>query len=109
MDQVEQLLTETITGLGDNSGRFEIIDYLHIHDTKTGLKYHMYDNPKPFHITMFDTEQEIAHMGDFIDNPEHMKLFKELKTKLIKLYEPVAQMNRENLVSIYNTPSDPPK
>ena len=104
MDQVEQLLRTTIDGIGDGSNRFHIIDHLHLHDTETNLKYHMYDSPEPFHITKFTDGTAVASMGDFIQNQEHMKLFTELKTKLDNVYQTTAQKNRDNLVQLFNNP-----
>ena len=104
MDQIEQLLRTTIDGLGDGSARFHIIDNLHIHDTETGLKYHMYDSPEPFHITKFVTGEAVASMGDFVQNQKWMDLFIELKTKLDNLYQITAKKNRDNLVNIFNNP-----
>lgn len=104
MDQIEQLLRTTIDGLGDGSNRFHIIDNLHLHDTETGLKYHMYDSPEPFHITKFVDGTAVASMGDFVQEPKYMKLFTELKTKLDNLYQITAQKNRDMLVDIFNNP-----
>ena len=103
MNTLELMLEEVTNGLGSESERFDIIDDLHIHDTQSGLKFHMYDAPEPFHISMFECGTEVAHMRDFMDKPELLKLFRKLKEKLIKVYEGIAEINRTNLLSIYNS------
>lgn len=109
MEDLKKLIQEIIDGIGAGIERFTIVDSLHIHDTHSGLKFHMYDVPEPFHITIFETGEEIAHMKDFIEMPEIMSLFGKLKDKLVEVYKAEtaakkikSQTNRTNLVSIYN-------
>lgn len=101
MEHHIKMLQEITDGL--NSERFVIIDDNHIHDTQSGLKFHMYDAPEPFHISVFETGEEVAHMRDYMDKPDLLKMFKELKVKLIEVYEGIAESKRNNLVEIFNT------
>ncbi len=104
MDATELAITEVIEGVGSKSDRFQIIDDLHIHDTKNGLKFHMYKQPEPFHITIFDTGEEIAHMRDFIKNPKHLQLFDKLKATLDDTYVSIAAQHRDKFETLFNTP-----
>ena len=104
MDPLLQMLQELLNGLDNGSGRFHIIDDVHIHDTQSGLKFHMYDLPEPFHITMFETGQEMAHMRDFQSNPTAMQLFGSIKDKLTTMYVGIAESKRNKIVELFNTP-----
>lgn len=104
MDPTATLLQEVLNGLDNGSGRFTIIDDSHIHDTHSGLKFHMYDAPKPFHITLIESDEEIAHMRDFVEYPELMKMFETIKEKLITSYKGIASDKRAKLLEIFNTP-----
>ena len=107
MEQQKQMIQEVINGLDNGSGRFVILDDAHIHDTQSGLKFHMYDAPEPFHITMFESGDEIAHMGDYLEYPELLAMFRTLKEKLINVCDKLSEANRINLLKIYNTPTLP--
>lgn len=106
MEHLKKMVQEVMNGLDNGSGRFDIIDDVHIHDTQSGLKFHMYDIPTPFHITRFDTGEEIAHMRDFIKMPEILDMFTLLKEKLTKTYVSIAEAKRTKLLEIYNTPQE---
>ncbi len=103
MESLIKLVQEVINGLDNKLERFVIVDDMHIHDTQSGLKFHMYDVPKPFYITMHETGEEVAHMRDFMDFPTTLDVFTTLRDKLMEVYEGIAEAKRNNLVEIFNT------
>lgn len=108
MEDLKKLIQEITDGIGSGSERFTIIDELHIHDTQSGLKFHMYDTPEPFHITIFETGEQIAHMSDFVELEDIMLLFGKLKDKLIEVHKTQVIANKiKSTANRTNPPAQP--
>lgn len=92
------MIEELLTGITSGDARFVMEDHEHICDTKTNLRYHLYDmaSEEPMHISHPDYPMPIAIARDF--STLEMQKFDEVKRKLESL---VTQAARSKLQELY--------
>lgn len=110
MLNIQSIFKHVLTELMQKSPRIKVIDSEHIYDTKTGAKYHMYD--EYFKIT-YDGEP-ILKTGHL--TPEEQSVIWEIKQlitdpmeaqKKMEEYPAMLKKKREQFSEIYEHPSPP--
>ncbi len=93
-----EVIDEMMKGICEGNDRYHMVDHQHIHDTKTDLKYHLYDmDGEPMYVSHKDAM--IAQARDF--TPHEMTKFAELKKKLEEL---VTAKARAEFMRLYSSP-----